>query len=141
MLELTRVHPYLQYLSESVMIPTFTKNGLPCFPFRLPVRANSRAGSVDDFLSSMLFETTGKRRWLQKRREGKFDKSHGRFACEHPRMISGSWRVTRQPGIGCIASFRLHAGVFLIGGCLRRLRTSGGCLAPRPRLLMGGVLG
>ena len=32
-LELTRVHPYLQYLSESVMIPTFTKNGLLCFPF------------------------------------------------------------------------------------------------------------
>lgn len=34
-LELTRVHPYLQYLSESVMIPTFTKNGLLCVLFWL----------------------------------------------------------------------------------------------------------
>lgn len=92
------------------MIPTFTKNGLLCFAFWLPVYANPRAGSVDVFLSSMLFETMGERRWLQKRREGKFDKSHGRAACEHLRMISGSWRISRQPGIGCIASFCLHAG-------------------------------
>ncbi|KAF1933677.1 uncharacterized protein M421DRAFT_202507 [Didymella exigua CBS 183.55] len=105
------------------MIPTFTKNGLLCFSFWPPVYATPQAGSVDGFLSSMLSETMGERRWLRKRREGKFNKSHGRIACEHLRMISGSWRVSRQPGTGCIASFCLHAGVFTLegvcDGCVR----------------------
>jgi hypothetical protein len=109
----------LPAISERVCNDTdIYKERFALLPFWLPVHANPRAGSVDVFLSSMLFETLGERRWLQKRKEGKSDKSHGRVACEHLRMNSGSWRVSRQPGIGCIAFF-VCMQEFLIGGCLR----------------------
>jgi hypothetical protein len=58
-LELTRVHPYLQYLSESVMIPTFTRNGLLCFPFWTLARLCKPTGWLRKCISFFpVFETT-----------------------------------------------------------------------------------
>lgn len=71
----------------------------------------------------------GERRRLQKRRKGRFGKSHGRIACGHHRVNTGSWRVSRQPGRGCVASFVCmqefsHWRVFAAAACGWRMSGS-----------------